>query len=275
MRPSFFFLLGALACMAACADEEIPEGEEESEPVGSALTSNGSAVDCHVSRMPAYDHGKAFQIDVIKIGGKRVSMPTGHAFLKMQAAAKKAGVGLSISSGFRTMDEQQHFYDCYIHKSCNNGNLAAKPGYSNHQNGRALDLTTSSWLASNAGKFGFKRTVPSEAWHYEYSGDDPGGACSGSASKGSSTSPLKDTSQEKPQPSPVPDTTDPSSDAPTDGGCFSATLQTNVKELACVRAAESGIWFQCNQGEWYRGGDDASGPFGECACVPQNGIACQ
>ena len=48
---------------------------------------------------------------------------------------------------------------------------------SNHQNGRALDLTTSPWLTDNAARFGFRRTVPSEAWHYEFSGADPGGPC--------------------------------------------------------------------------------------------------
>jgi hypothetical protein len=76
------------------------------------------------------------------------------------------------------MAEQQYLYDCYLTKSCNNGNLAAKPGYSNHQNGRAVDVSTSSWLFANAAKFGFVRTVPSEDWHWEYAGPDTGGPCS-------------------------------------------------------------------------------------------------
>jgi hypothetical protein len=102
----------------------------------------------------------------------------------MQKAAHEAGVYLAINSGFRTMSEQQYFYNCYKTGSCNNGNLAAKPGYSNHQSGIALDLTTSSWLANNASKYGFIRTVPSEAWHYEYiNGKDPGGPCSATTGK--------------------------------------------------------------------------------------------
>ena len=40
---------------------------------------------------------------------------------------------------------------------------------------------TSTWLANNAGRFGFKRTVPSENWHYEFTGKDPGGPCSAGA----------------------------------------------------------------------------------------------
>ena len=53
------------------------------------------------------------------------------------------------------------------------GNLAAVPGHSNHQSGHALDLNTSaggvySWLANHGHAHGFRRTVPSEKWHWEH-----------------------------------------------------------------------------------------------------------
>ncbi|MBX3259057.1 MAG: D-alanyl-D-alanine carboxypeptidase family protein [Labilithrix sp.] len=167
--------------VSACATD-LDEDDDESEPTASSESAVISPVDCRTTKMTAYDRGRAYSIDVIKIGGKRVSKPTGHAFLKMQQAAHSAGVRLTLSSGFRTNEEQKYFYNCYKTKKCNGGNLAAKPGYSNHQNGRALDLSTSKWLANNAGKFGFKRTVPSEPWHYEFGGKDPGGPCSASSS---------------------------------------------------------------------------------------------
>lgn len=51
----------------------------------------------------------------------------------------------------------------------------AKPGYSKHQNGKAVDFNTrgqggkqGEWLEKNAKDYGFKRTIPSEPWHYEY-----------------------------------------------------------------------------------------------------------
>ena len=77
---------------------------------------------------------------------------------------------LTIISGFRGMKKQEELYDKWIKKI---GNLAAKPGYSNHQNGIALDLNASqrgvfSWLAKNAATYGFCRTVPKENWHWEY-----------------------------------------------------------------------------------------------------------
>jgi len=44
---------------------------------------------------------------------------------------------LGISSGFRSRDEQQRLYDAYLRGE---GNLAAKPGSSNHESGFAIDI---------------------------------------------------------------------------------------------------------------------------------------
>jgi len=173
-----------------CASEVESGGDEEHEDdPGTSTDAIISAVDCSRTRKTAYDAGRQSSIEVIKIGNKPTSLATGHAFIKMQKAAHAAGVSLTINSGFRTMEEQQYFWNCYQTRRCNNGNLAARPGYSNHQNGRALDLTTSSWLANNASRFGFKRTVPSEAWHYEFFGSDPGGPCSAGGGGSSSGDP--------------------------------------------------------------------------------------
>jgi hypothetical protein len=101
----------------------------------------------------------------------------------MQAAALRDGVRLSVVSGFRSMAEQQRLYACYVNCSCNSCNLAASPGFSNHQSGGALDLNTAaggvlSWLNRNGSRFGFFRTVPSEDWHWEFLGPSPGrGPC--------------------------------------------------------------------------------------------------
>jgi D-alanyl-D-alanine carboxypeptidase len=102
------------------------------------------------------------------------------AFSRMSAAAKQAGANLKISSAFRTFKRQQYFYNCYKTKKCNNGNLAAKPGSSNHGRGVALDLNTRSkgskeyqWMKSNAHNYGFKRTVKSENWHWEFTFEIP------------------------------------------------------------------------------------------------------
>ena len=97
-------------------------------------------------------------------------MHTAAAYTRMRAAALRDRVQLRIVSGFRTMAHQQALYRAYRH---GRGNLAAVPGQSNHQSGHALDLNTSTpgvlrWLDRNARRFGFRRTVPTEAWHWEW-----------------------------------------------------------------------------------------------------------
>ena len=112
---------------------------------------------------------------------------TACAFDKMATAAKQAGVTITVTSGFRTIARQEYFWNCYQTKQCNNGNLAARPGTSNHGRGIALDLNTNcgtqtgakpscggssvyQWLYNNGHKYGFTRTVQSEPWHWEYVG---------------------------------------------------------------------------------------------------------
>jgi hypothetical protein len=65
------------------------------------------------------------------------------------------------------------------------------------------------------------------------------------------------------------DTTEtPSTLAPIPGDvCFSPTLRRDVEEGGCVQSSSQtalGVWFQCRDGRWYRGGDERTGPFGTC-----------
>ena len=196
MRPLLFALafVPALAGSACAADTDddhtVTDGNEPTlETADDEIVSGG--VSCRERGDTAYRGGRPYPIKVITVGGKPVMKSTGHAFLKMQAAAKAAGVRIGLSSGFRTMGEQEYLYGCYLSGRCNNGNLAARPGYSNHQNGLALDVTTSTWLAQNAGRFGFAATVRGEPWHYEHvAGKDPGGPCSRGAD-GEGLSPMR------------------------------------------------------------------------------------
>jgi len=159
--------------LTGCALEGAPEDlEREAEGVTS----------CTIKTATGYRSGSAFTIKVVTIDGKPVELATAMAYVRMQNAAAKAGVKILIVSGFRTMAEQKYLYNCYLTGSCNGGNLAAKPGYSNHQSGHALDLNTSasgvySWLSKHGGSYGFKRTVPSEIWHWEYWGPMIAGPC--------------------------------------------------------------------------------------------------
>jgi hypothetical protein len=122
---------------------------------------------CH--KATGYRRGSKFTICVVQVDGKWVEVKTAQSFLKMRAAAAKRGVHIHVVSGFRTMAQQRYLYSLYLQ---GRGNLAARPGYSNHQSGHALDLNTSaggvySYLANHGSAYGFRRTVPSEKWHWE------------------------------------------------------------------------------------------------------------
>lgn len=170
-----------IICVTLAACGGLPEGaEEETEPEQLYTSAEQGLVSCNARQDTGYRNGVAFGITVVTADGKPVELATANAYSVMQAAAARQGVYLSVVSGFRTMAEQQYLYNCYLTGSCNNGNLAARPGYSNHQSGHALDLNTSAggvynWLAANAAAYGFSRTVPSEPWHWEWWGGGPGG----------------------------------------------------------------------------------------------------
>lgn len=100
--------------------------------------------------------------------------PAAIAFFDMKAAMDAAGVWGGIQESYRTVEKQQYFYNCMINKNCNNGNLAADPGTSNHGWGMSLDLGTGNgalgWLRANAGTYGYIEDVPGENWHWTFYG---------------------------------------------------------------------------------------------------------
>ena len=136
--------------------------------------------DCAERMDTGYVSGDSFPIMVVTVDGEPAERESANAYWVMKQAAILDGIDLHISSAFRTWAEQEYFYNCYLNQNCNNGNLAAAPGYSNHQSGHAFDLNTSTsgvltWLNNNGARFGFERTVSSEPWHWEWWGGGPGG----------------------------------------------------------------------------------------------------
>lgn len=121
-----------------------------------------------------YVAGEKTTLRVTEVAGKEVEVKTAKAFRIMAKAADRAGIEIKIRSGFRTYAKQAKLYKQYRKGE---GNLAAPPGFSNHESGRALDLNVTSsktrnWLEAHGNMYGFHRTVPGEAWHWEYLGDE-------------------------------------------------------------------------------------------------------
>ena len=116
----------------------------------------------------------------------------------MLEAASEAGYTIVASSGFRDYDTQKGIFDNDLKtKNIDVSNSVAKPGFSEHQLGVAVDLTSKSiayasasgkfentneakWLEANAYLYGFIQSYPKgkeditgymyEPWHYRYVG---------------------------------------------------------------------------------------------------------
>lgn len=224
-------LFGMSGCTVASGDSvdgEDEEHEQEPEADERAAEAASVGVDCSAKRSDTgYKSGSAYSITVVKADGKPIEIATASMYGRMQRAAAKAGVSIRVVSGFRTNAEQKYLYGCYVNKNCNGGNLAARPGYSNHQSGHALDLNTSSpgvgsWLNAHADEYGFRRTVASEPWHWEYWGGMVDGGCGGSTTPAAPTS-----------------------------GCYSSTLARQVVVNTCVQSKFDNKWYQCLSGnDW-------------------------
>jgi MYXO-CTERM domain-containing protein len=179
-------VLSAVLMSCTTAQQDPASHDHEHEPTAE-VSSELVSYDCSTKTDTGYTNGKPFEITLVTVDGDPVEIETANAFLTMAQAAEADGILLKINSGFRTPEEQQYYYDCYKNCNCNDCNEAAAPGYSNHQSGHALDLNTSSagvytWLTNNGGKYGFKRTVPSEEWHWEWwGGGSPKSFCSAGA----------------------------------------------------------------------------------------------
>lgn len=141
-------------------------------------------------------------IDGILIANKTYGLPSSYnpgltkttqtAFRKMQQAAWNDGISLWIASGFRSYDYQAQLYQSYVNRDGKAAadRYSARPGYSEHQTGLAIDVNNPSssfndtkeakWLSKNCWKYGFIIRYPQnkenitgykyESWHVRYVG---------------------------------------------------------------------------------------------------------
>jgi zinc D-Ala-D-Ala carboxypeptidase len=121
---------------------------------------------------PGLSQGAGSKRFVSLPGGESLRRDAARAYQRMSTAARTDGIGLWVVSGYRTAREQRLLYQRY-RKGL--GPRAARPGRSNHQRGTAVDLLVGDeessiyrWLEMHACRHGFRRTVSSEPWHWEY-----------------------------------------------------------------------------------------------------------
>ncbi|HWT55540.1 MAG TPA: M15 family metallopeptidase [Candidatus Microsaccharimonas sp.] len=128
----------------------------------------------------------------------QVRQVTATAMEEMFAGAKKDGIELMLSSGYRSYTYQVNLYNGYVaaQGQATADTQSARPGYSEHQTGLAADVEPVSkncevescfgdtpegkWVAANAYKYGFIVRYPTgdeavtgyepEPWHIRYIG---------------------------------------------------------------------------------------------------------
>lgn len=137
-------------------------------------------------KVTGYSDGVPCQIEIelVDEAGHFLAKEPASAWLIMVAAARNDGIILRCNSGYRTMAHQQSLWR--QHQEGTLKSTPARPGYSRHQMGTASDINrshddpdgcgpligpTDQWLEHHAAQYGWRRTVPSEPWHYEFSAE--------------------------------------------------------------------------------------------------------
>ncbi len=124
---------------------------------------------------------------------------------RMFAAAQADGVGLTVVSAYRSYTDQESTYAYWVRQYGNAAlaeTISARPGYSEHQTGLAVDVgqddgtctlatcfsgtTSAQWTSANAAAYGFIVRYPQgfdgitgyswEPWHLRYVGPEVAGA---------------------------------------------------------------------------------------------------
>lgn len=129
------------------------------------------------------DGQRAGPVALVGSSGALLTSAACYAWEAMRLAALRDGITLVCNSSHRSQAKQTELraaFDRAMFVWGANGGRApmpppvAKPGHSNHQQAIAIDIGDTkdpkvrAWLERNAARFGFKSTVPSEPWHYEY-----------------------------------------------------------------------------------------------------------
>ena len=122
------------------------------------------------------DNGKYPDSELAAIPGGRLSKEAAANWLALRAeGGQKLGIWISPlgeRSSYRTFADQQMFWDLF---RAGKGNLAARPGTSNHGFGNAIDLADPPSMRRVVDGFGAPYgwrwgEAPSESWHVTYRG---------------------------------------------------------------------------------------------------------
>jgi D-alanyl-D-alanine carboxypeptidase len=167
------------------------------------LTSKVSSLQVVVNKTRPLNPKTYYPSDLVKVPqfnplGRLVRKPVSDAIVAMGKQMKLDKQGsLVVQSGFRSFTSQTTIHNAKVKAlgKVKGENLAARPGYSEHQTGLAVDFSAAGvstlqisfaktkagiWLAANAYKYGFVLRYPKdktpitgyqyEPWHFRFVG---------------------------------------------------------------------------------------------------------
>lgn len=154
-------------------------------------------------KLTVFWRGKNVDVELVSIDerGHELEVGAAAAWKQMCWAAEVDGLTLKARTAFRSFEYQRllrQAYEAYqqylaaVKAWEDSGKvepeparvpwaaLANPPGTSTHEIGNAVDIEGTAqvgspldvWLRANAEKFGWRRTVPSENWHYNWIPDE-------------------------------------------------------------------------------------------------------
>jgi transglycosylase-like protein with SLT domain/D-alanyl-D-alanine carboxypeptidase-like protein/putative Flp pilus-assembly TadE/G-like protein len=159
------------------AELEIGHGREQVE--ASAVAEAGAPAGAAGGGETAVATGGGYSGPLVYRQGHGMRPDVAAAFDRMSAAAAGAGIDLLVNSAFRSDAEQAALFAAHPDPT-----WVAPPGHSLHRCATELDLgpeSAYSWLATNAGRFGFVQRYSWEAWHYGFTAGPPSCSAAGDA----------------------------------------------------------------------------------------------
>lgn len=201
-----------LLCNDSCDESGAVSSGNAAKPIGSDLCADSDTIACATGTNfvkvveNAHCGGKQIKINLCEVpnilqGGEgiKVNSRVSGAYYALGERMESLGWKMTANSSFRSYEQQKSAYNKYL----NGGNLAAKPGTSNHESGLAVDLvlvndgknvlskssncpsssiwpnvgsdsrwfgTQSKLLCENLADFGLARNIKSEYWHISPTG---------------------------------------------------------------------------------------------------------
>lgn len=185
----------AEAAAKAAAASTVPTAAESKACNSATSHINPSATDVVVNKKHCMQPLN-FVPNLTTIYGATISVAAADSFAGMMNAMQIAGLPTAVTSSYRSYDSQVATYNYWVRMNGSQASadtVSARPGYSEHQTGLAVDLAVGScslecfagtaqhaWLVAHGAEYGFiQRYKPgfeaitgysAEAWHWRYVG---------------------------------------------------------------------------------------------------------